>query len=929
MTKPFSASAEQIAKEIDTDLVKGLSSSEASLRLAKNGPNSLGEEKKIPIWKRFLQQFADAMVIILIAAAALSAYMAFKSGGGFEDWIDVIVILAIVILNAVLGVYQEGKADQALAALKKMSSPQTKVIRDGKLVMVDSENVVVGDVISIDAGDSISADMRLIESSSLKAEEASLTGESVAVEKDASAVLSEDCALGDRKNMLYMGTAVTYGRAKGLVVATARDTELGKIATKLTNIEDDETPLQVSLNKLGKILAVVCIAVCIIVLLVDIFVQEQPWEDALMTAVSLAVAAIPEGLAAVVTIVLSIGMTKMAESNAIVKRLLAVETLGCVDVICSDKTGTLTQNQMTVKVLYDGDKKYNVEGGGYAPNGNIVDEGGKPVKIEGVLKTLILSSVLCNDAAIVHHGDNDYSCIGDPTEGALTTLGMKAKMLREETMHAYPRETELPFDSDRKMMTTYHSGIEDHKWISYTKGAPDIVISRCSSILTSRGVEKMTPEKEAEIREINHNYAIKAIRVLAFAYKEHGDGSKATFTDEENMIFLGLIGMIDPAREEAKEAIAVCKEAGIRAVMITGDFKDSAVAIADNLEMRDEKHMDAYSGEELDKMSDDELLEVVEKTSVYARVSPEHKVRIVSALKKNDHIASMTGDGVNDAMALKSADIGVAMGITGTDVSKNSADMILMDDNFATIVKAVEQGRTIYSNIRKFVGFLLSCNVGEILVIFLLSLVPKTLIPGIAAPLTAIQLLWLNLITDSFPALALGREKGEPGIMKLPPRSKKEPIINKSMMGHIALQSVGLFISVATAFIAALISMNSGKTFFYSGVLADAAAKGVHPIDVARTVAFATLICAELFRAFAARSERISVFKLGLFTNKMMNIAVALSLVMLVAVIYIPGVNGIFNNVAINPLAWLVILPLAILPFAVSEISKLVKGAKK
>lgn len=926
MTKPFSATVEQVAQEIDTDLVKGLTSNEASLRYAKNGPNSLGEEKKVPLWKRFLQQFADAMVIILIAAAALSGYMAFKSGGGIEEWIDVFVILAIVILNAVLGVYQEGKADQALAALKKMSSPQTKVIRDGKLVMVDSENVVVGDVISIDAGDSISADLRLIESSSLKAEEASLTGESVAVEKDATAVLPEDCALGDRKNMLYMGTAVTYGRAKGVVVATARDTELGKIATKLTNIEDEDTPLQASLNKLGKILAVVCIVVCLIVLLVDIFVQKQPWEDALMTAVSLAVAAIPEGLAAVVTIVLSIGMTKMAENNAIVKRLLAVETLGCVDVICSDKTGTLTQNQMTVKVIYDGNKKYNVEGGGYAPQGNVVDEGGKPVKIEGVLRTLILSSVLCNDAAIVKQSDTDYSCIGDPTEGSLTTLGMKVRMFREETMHKYPRETELPFDSDRKMMTTYHSGIEEGKWISFTKGAPDIVISRCSSIMTANGVEKMSDEKRAEIREVNHNYAIQAIRVLAFAMKEHGEGSKESFTDEENMTFIGLIGMIDPARTEAKEAIAVCKEAGIRAVMITGDFKDSAVAISDNLEMRDEKHMDAYSGEELDKISDDELLEVVEKTSVYARVSPEHKVRIVNALKKNGHIASMTGDGVNDAMALKTADIGVAMGITGTDVSKNSADMILMDDNFATIVKAVEQGRTIYSNIRKFVGFLLSCNVGEILVIFLLSLVPKSLVPGIAAPLTAIQLLWLNLITDSFPALALGREKAEPGIMKMPPRSKKEPIINKSMMGHIAMQSVGLFISVAAAFIIALMSMNNGGTFFYSGVLADAAAKGVHPLDVARTVAFATLICAELFRAFAARSERISVFKLGLFSNKMMNIAVALSLVMLVAVIYIPGLNGIFNNVALNPLAWVVILPLAILPFAVSEISKLIKG---
>ena len=929
MKKPYAASIEQVAQDINTNLVNGLTTEEALKRLAQNGPNSLGEEKKTPIWKRFLLQFADAMVAILIAAAALSAYMAFKSGGGFEEWIDVIVILAIVILNAALGVYQEGKADQALAALKKMSSPKTKVIRDGKIHMVDSEEIVVGDIIAIDAGDSISADIRLIESSSLKAEEASLTGESVAVEKDATLVLKEDCGLGDRKNMLYMGTAVTYGRARGVVVATATDTELGKIATKLTNIEDDQTPLQRSLNKLGKVLAVVCIAVCVIVLLVDIFVQKQPWEDALMTAVSLAVAAIPEGLAAVVTIVLSIGMTKMAESNAIVKRLLAVETLGCVDVICSDKTGTLTQNQMTVKVLYDGEKKYDVEGGGYAPEGRIVDEDGKPAEIKGGLKTLILSAVLCNDASIVKHSEGDYSCIGDPTEGSLTTLGMKAGMLREETMHSYPRETELPFDSDRKMMTTYHSGIEPHKWISYTKGAPDIVISRCASILTDNGVEKMTDEKREEIRKVNHNYAIQAIRVLAFAYKEHGDGSKATFTDEENMIFLGLIGMIDPARTEAKDAIAICRKAGIRAVMITGDFKDSAVAISDNLEMRDEKHMGAYSGEELDKMSDEELRKVVETTSVYARVSPEHKVRIVSALKANDHIASMTGDGVNDAMALKSADIGVAMGITGTDVSKNSADMILMDDNFATIVKAVEQGRIIYSNIRKFVGFLLSCNVGEILVIFLLSLVPKTLVPGIAAPLTAIQLLWLNLITDSFPALALGREKGEPGIMNEPPRSKHEPIINAHMKKHIALQSIGLFISVAAAFIIALMSMNNGSTLFFSGALADASAKGVHPIDVARTVAFATLICAELFRAFAARSEHVSVFKLGLFSNKMMNIAVGVSLVLLVAVIYIPGVNTIFNNVAINPLAWAIIIPLAILPFAVSEINKLISGGKK
>ncbi len=924
MEKAYTKSAEEIAEQLSTDLVNGLKQDEASLRLAKSGPNSLGEEKKIPLWKRFLSQFADAMVIILLVAAGLSAYMAYKSPeGGIEDWVDVIVILAIVILNACLGVYQEGKADQALAALKKMSSPQTKVIRDGKIVMTDSENIVPGDVIAIDAGDAISADMRLISSSSLKAEESSLTGESVPVDKDANAICSEDCGIGDRKNMLFMGTVVTYGRARGVATATARETELGKIANKLTNIEDEQTPLQKSLTSLGKILAVVCIFVCIIVLVVDIFIQKQAPTDALMTAVSLAVAAIPEGLAAVVTIVLSIGMTTMAQNNAIVKRLLAVETLGCVDVICSDKTGTLTQNQMTVTVLYDGKSVTEVTGGGYAPEGKLVNADGKDAKMNKVLESLVRSAVLCNDASIVKADDGKYSCIGDPTEGALTTLGMKCRFEREETMHKFNRETELPFDSDRKMMTTYHSGIIDGKWVSYTKGAPDIIFARCKKYLAEDGEHDMTEEYLENIKLQNHNFAIKAIRVLAFAYKVHETGHKADFADEEDLVFIGLIGMIDPARKEAKDAIAVCKEAGIRAVMITGDFKDSAVAISDNLEMRDAGHQGALSGEELDKMSDEDLKKACETTSVYARVSPEHKVRIVTALKANDHIASMTGDGVNDAMALKSADIGVAMGITGTDVSKNSADMILMDDNFATIVRAVEQGRIIYANIRKFVSFLLSCNVGEILVIFILSLIKGgsegSVFAGIAAPLTAIQLLWLNLVTDSFPALALGREKGEPGIMKLPPRSKKEPIINKSMMAHIGIQAMAIFLCVAASFLISLASMNKGNTFFFNGT-------GAQPIDVARTVAFCTLICAELFRAFAARSERMSVFKLGIFTNKMMNAAVGLSLALLVAVIYIPGVNKIFDNVALNPLAWIVILPLALIPFAASEVYKLIIG---
>lgn len=926
MKNSHSINKDKVLLELETDIDKGLSPQEAQRRLMSYGLNQLGEDEKVPLWKRFLLQFVDAMVLILIAAAILSALMALKEGG-LEGWIDVLVIMAIVMVNAILGVYQEGKADQALAALKKMSSPQTKVVRGGEVNLIPSEQLVPGDVVMLEAGDMIAADIRLYWQQTLKVDEASLTGESVPVEKSPDVELSEDTGIGDRENMLYMGTAVTYGRGKGVVTLTGVNSELGQIATRLKSIDNEQTPLQKNLNSLGKVLGIICLVVCLVVFIVDVFFQNTPWEESLMIAISLAVAAIPEGLAAVVTIVLAIGMTRMAARNAIVRKLLAVETLGCVDVICSDKTGTLTQNEMTVRAIFNGKDLFDVSGIGYAPEGEITmsksapdeDSGAAYDKENPEISRLTLSSVLCNDAIIKMSEDGRYTCIGDPTEGSLVAMAAKAGYDRDHVNAQYKRLTELPFDSERKMMTTYHENIEEGAVVSFTKGAPDIILDRCTRFFDVNKAVEMTDKVRTAIVDINHGLATQALRVLAFAYRTHDVSVVADFSHENDLVFLGLVGMIDPARTEVKDAIRVCKDAGIRPVMITGDYKDTAVAIAKDLGMIGVDDV-SLSGTDLDRMTEEDLLVACEKTRVYARVSPDHKVRIVNALKKNQHIASMTGDGVNDAMALKSADIGVAMGITGTEVAKNSADMILTDDNFATIVDAVEEGRIIYSNIKKFVGFLLSCNVAEILIIFFISLIPvsffnKTGTPLISvAPLTAIQLLWLNLVTDSFPALALGREKGEPGIMKQPPRKKSESIINKKMKLTILVQSLAIFVAVAVSFFVALnvLFVNSPDR-----------------LALARTMAFATLIMAELFRAFSARSELVSVFKLGLFTNRSMNIAVTFSAIMMMLVIYVPGMNSVFKNMPLPLVAWLPIIGLAIIPFVAGEIYKAVKTGKK
>ncbi|NLC84069.1 MAG: cation-translocating P-type ATPase [Ruminococcaceae bacterium] len=893
----------ELLESQQTNLEKGLTSTEAQTRLERFGPNSLREKKRETMLQKLLNQFKDFMVLILIVAAIVS--------GALGEWIDSAVILAIVVINAILGIIQEGKAEKAIEALQKMASPQARVLRDGQQIVLDSAKLVPGDIVILEAGDVVPADVRLFETASLKAEEASLTGESVPVEKDARVVITDVVSLGDRVNMAFMSTAITYGRGRGLIIGTGSETEIGSIADRLQDIDDEMTPLQKNLNQLGKYLGIIVLVVSAIVFIQGTLMGGAPL-DMFMTAVSLAVAAIPEGLPAVVTIVLALGMRRMAEENAIVKRLLAVETLGSVDVICSDKTGTLTQNEMTVTRAWC-DRLFEISGVGYAVEGEIKDSASGEVidsaAAAPLLNRLLTIGLLCNDAALTTKQDGNPGIIGDPTEGSLLVAAGKFDLKTDELCTLHPRIGDLPFDSERKMMTTFHSGFEDAPVMAMTKGAPDVILNLCSAFAGADGEIPMTAELRQKILEVNSTFATSALRVLAFATRRLSEvppeGTEPAEVEQE-LTFAGLMGMIDPARPEARDAIAVCTQAGIRAIMITGDYRETAVAIAQDLGLM--KPGDGVlSGLEIDQLSDEEMCEVVEHTSVYARVSPDHKVRILSALRGNGHIASMTGDGVNDAMALKKADIGVAMGITGTDVAKNTADMILTDDNFATIVRAVEEGRIIYSNIRKFVAFLLSCNIGEILVIFITSL----LMGPAFVPLVPIQLLWLNLVTDSFPALALGQEKGEPDIMDQQPRDPKEPILNKPMIRSITLQSIAIFAAVFTAFrIGMLIYPNTSEI--------------VGPSEGARTYAFITLIMSELIRSFSARSERVPVLMIGLFSNPTVVKAFLLSTALTLVVVYLPFMHIIFNTTSLTPLDWLRILPLAVIPFAVGELEKLI-----
>lgn len=875
--------ANDVAKELNVNVTKGLSSDQISDKLSKYGPNSLKEKQGASMLQMIIEQFKSFIIIILIAASVLSI--------AIGEVVDGIVILAIVVLNAVLGIVQESKANNALNALKEMAAPKAKVLRDGSILSIDSKDLVPGDIVILEAGDYVPADLRLFESVNLKIDEAAFTGESVAAEKNASRVLEELTPIADRENCAYMSTIVTYGRGRGIVTGTGMDTEIGKIASMLNEAGAEVTPLQKKLDSFGKMLGFVCIAVCVVIFILGL-IRGQEVLEVLMTSVSLAVAAIPEGLPAVVTVVLAMGMQKMIKRHAIMKRLGAVETLGSTTVICTDKTGTLTQNKMTVVKVFDGREHWDVTGTGYGTVGDITG----PDKEISTLDKMLKTCVLCNDSRL-----NDEEIIGDPTEGALIVLGAKVGYSQDELNVKYPRLQEYPFDSDRKLMSTMHEIEGQHTM--FTKGAPDVILSRCEHIILDGEVQPLTEELKANISLVNEDFAKNALRVLGYAYKEVT--RDVQLEEEENgLIFAGLTGMIDPPREEAKEAVKLCKKAGIRVVMITGDHITTGSAIAKELGII-ETDEQAMEGSRINDYGEEEFREKVENINVFARVSPEHKVRIVQSIRENGHVAAMTGDGVNDAPALKKADIGIAMGITGTDVSKEAADMILTDDNFASIVDAVEEGRIIYSNIRKFVGFLLSCNIGEILIIFI------AMLSGWAVPLVPIQLLWINLITDSFPAFALGLEKGEKSIMDQKPRNPKEPIVDKFMGIALTFQSIGLTVAV-------LISYQLG--FSMAGDV-DADTK----LTIARTFCFITLIVGEMLRAYSARSETKSMFRMNFLGNKYLNYSVIIAIVLLVIVVYVPILQPIFSTYSLGLKQLSVAVSLAIIPVITGELAKLVK----
>lgn len=852
---------EEVLKTLDTDPKVGLSAKEVNSRLESYGKNELEAKKEESLVKKVIDQLKDPMIIVLLIAAFLS-YVS----SGFTDWIESVIILLIVVINAIISISQENNASKSLEALKKMSAPLAKVLRDGHLEHVETATLVPGDIIELEVGDLVPADARILTASSLKADESAMTGESVPVTKKDIDVLPEDTGLADRKNMVISSTVITNGRATCVVTSTGMKTEVGQIANLLNTEDDNVTPLQTKMAEISKILSIVFLGICVLMFIIGL-VYQRPILEIFMMAVALGVAAIPEGLAAIVTIVLALGVQRLVKRNAIVKKLPAVETLGAASVICSDKTGTLTQNKMTIVETF-------------SP---------KPDSEE----LLLTIGALCNDTKLTVEGNEDIKVAGDPTETAFVTKAYEESLNKNELEKSMPRVAEIPFDSERKLMSTIHQMPNGYRVM--VKGAPDVLLGRCD---IDDATKEVVSDKNAEM-------ASKALRVLGVAYKDITEQPVEATTEntESNLTFVGLVGMIDPPRLEVKQAVAECYDAGIRPVMITGDHKLTAVAIAKELGIFKEKDL-ALTGAELDVMSQESLVENVDKYAVYARVSPEHKMRIIKAWQAQHKVVAMTGDGVNDAPALKVADIGCAMGITGTDVAKGAADMILTDDNFATIVHAVEQGRGIYSNIKKSIQYLLSCNIGEVITIFV-----ATALNFHQMPLVAIQLLWLNLVTDSLPALALGMEPVEPGVMKQKPRDSRKSIFADGFASSMVFYGVLVGAITLAAY------------WLGEYVLSDPSAAD----GTANTMAFATLVFGELTRAYAVRSETRSIFKIGLFSNSAMNKAFVVSLVLQLAVLFVPFLQPIFNIHTLTGLEWLIVVLLSLVPLVVSEINKAVR----
>ncbi|WP_294170720.1 calcium-translocating P-type ATPase, PMCA-type [uncultured Clostridium sp.] len=863
----FNKNSKEVINELSTDLINGLSSSEAKLRLTKYGLNKIQGKKKKSIFQLFLAQINDIMIYILLIAAIISFVVGEVS--------DSIIILIVIFINAIIGVIQESKAEKALEALKSMSTPKAIVKRDGNIIEIPSEEVVIGDIIIIDAGRYIPADLRIVEAANLKIEESAFTGESVPSEKNSNTITEgKDVPIGDQHNMAFMSTLVTYGRGIGVVVNTGMNTEIGKIAKMLDSEDENTTPLQKKLAQLGKILGFAAVGISIIMFLISLF-QGRDFLEMFMTSISLAVAAIPEGLPAIVAIVLALGVQRMIKENAIIRKLPSVETLGSVNIICSDKTGTLTINKMTVKKYYVNGQIYNLKS---------IDIKNKETKL------LTYGMILCNDAT-----SKDGVQTGDPTEVALIDVGNKINIFKDDLNKEFKRVNEIPFDSDRKLMTTVNS--YENKYYVFTKGAIDSILKISNKILINGEIKDFADKEKSETLNASNLMSDDALRVLALAYKPIDNEHVPIDELENDLIFVGLMGMIDPPREEVKGSIELSKKAGIRTIMITGDHKNTAVAIAKELGIVEDISQ-AMSGSEIDSYSEEEFTKIVNDFKVFARVSPEHKVKIVKAFKSYGNIVSMTGDGVNDAPSLKAADIGIAMGITGTDVAKGAADMVLTDDNFTTIVKAVEEGRNIFNNIKKSIIFLLSCNLGEIVALFFAILL------NWPAPLLPIHILWVNLITDSFPALSLGVDPGDKGVMDLPPKDPKESLF--AGRASILLILNGILIGGSTLFAFVL------GEYLYPDSLRHA-----------QTMAFVVLSVSQLFYSLSMRNETKSLFQVGVFKNKWLIASILFGIVVQLAIITIPFTANIFKVYSLDFKDWGIVILISLIPFAINEIVKI------